>query len=680
MSAPVLAGDSETTLIRPWEWIPRLVCISFSKADEYGLVHAIDKTAERVAAGIIEEENAFANGPFDWAVWMKRWPEVTPRVFAALEEGRAHDVLTREKLLDIANGRYKFIRGKGEGKGHSLQSCVKRSLKIDLAKKDTWREHYEELIDKPVNAWPVEAYEYAIGDPVVTAALYDSQEDRRDTFKRVHEVDVFADECRQVRAKWWLHLTSARGIKVDQEQVEKFEKQVNEKYERFGIELVKTGLVERKGDVYVKKVAPAREYMEKLCAQAGIEPELTRKEQVKLSRDFVASVAALTSDHLLEKYVEFNSLQKLKGTYIKPMKAAGHLAIHPQFEELVDTGRTSCYRPNLQNLPRRFLVPDPNNPDKLINAPGVRECYVPRKGYVFVLCDFDKAELLSFAEVQVLLFGRSALGDALIAGIDPHTRVMAQMRGISYEEAVRLIAAKDPEAVNGRNCAKPANFGFPGGLGAERFVGYAKASYNVIVTLEQAQALRDDWRRTWPEVNDYLEYVGGLVRCRACGGSGEVDVDGEIAVCHRCRAHCPSCRGTGQRKGEECRRCDGDGIIGRGSTTTSVVAVGSGRCRGNVSFTEVANGFFQMLTAEGAKHAGWCVAKRQYLEPNSALYRTHTVNFVHDELMLEVPIPRAKAAAVELEEVMVAAYREWVPHVAQAVKATARIETRWTKG
>ena len=45
------------------------------------------------------------------------------------------------------------------------------------------------------------------------------------------------------------------------------------------------------------------------------------------------------------------------------------------------------------------------------------------------------------------------------------------------------------------------------GMGAESFVNYAKASYGVVVSKEEAKTIRDNYFKSYPELNDYYDSV-----------------------------------------------------------------------------------------------------------------------------------------------------------------------------
>lgn len=74
-----------------------------------------------------------------------------------------------------------------------------------------------------------------------------------------------------------------------------------------------------------------------------------------------------SGDPLLEHYGESGGNEKLFSTYIDVMELGTSTPVCPEFNSLVTTQRTSCRKPNLQQLPRKGLI---------------RNAFVPR-GYVY---------------------------------------------------------------------------------------------------------------------------------------------------------------------------------------------------------------------------------------------------------------------------------------------------------
>jgi hypothetical protein len=99
--------------------------------------------------------------------------------------------------------------------------------------------------------------------------------------------------------------------------------------------------------------------------------------------------------------------------------------------------------------------------------------------------------------------------------------------------------------------------------------------------------------------------------------------------------------------------------------------------RGACRFTQLANGFFQTLVAAGATDAWFQVARECYTNTRSPLYGSAPVWFVHDEIGLEIPIPRLHEAAAEGSRVMVETMKRYIPDV--LIEAEPAAMRRWTK-
>lgn len=255
----------------------------------------------------------------------------------------------------------------------------------------------------------------------------------------------------------------------------------------------------------------------------------------------------------------------------------------------------------------------------------MRECFIPRPGMVFASADYDGFELRAMSQFCFSKFKKSRLAEALNRGLDPHLVVASKLLKISYGEAKHRKDADDDEVYRARQSGKICNFGFPGGLGALSFVSFAKANYNVEVTEDEARKLKDEWLESWPEFRTYFAYFGQL-----------------------------------------CEQVD-----------PQFVQLFSNRFRGNIIFTEACNGAFQGLAADAAKAAGFLISRACYTEPESPLYGSRIVNFIHDEFILESPERGAAEAAEELARLMVKGASLFLPDVPP--KASPLLMRRWSK-
>lgn len=88
-------------------------------------------------------------------------------------------------------------------------------------------------------------------------------------------------------------------------------------------------------------------------------------------------------DTLIQNILKYREISKLHSTYIVGLLAKQREGvIHPSFRQQgTVTGRLSCSNPNLQQIPRRE------------DEYNIRKAFIPRKGYVFVICDLSQIEL-----------------------------------------------------------------------------------------------------------------------------------------------------------------------------------------------------------------------------------------------------------------------------------------------
>jgi len=336
----------------------------------------------------------------------------------------------------------------------------------------------------------------------------------------------------------------------------------------------------------------------------------------------------------LEKLAEMGEFYKIKTTYIPVFKQGN--VLHPHWNPLVASGRVSVANPNLNNLPREH---------------GVRECFKARPGYVYVTADYSQAELCSLSQICTDLFGYSRMGEAIKGGQDLHLLLASQILNITYKEAEeRHVAAKsrdkrnatkeelalDKEILDARQMAKAANFGYPGGLGPDKFVAYAWTSYKVKLTRQVAIDLKALWLETYPEISEFFSYVSGKLG----------------------------------RKNRQ-------GWADKESSKFDVTQHRSGRIRGKVGFCDGLNTFFQGLTADGAKYAKNLISYEMHCNPNSPLYGSRIVAFIYDEILMECPEDKAHDAAMELVRLMLEGMKVFLPDIPSKVEV--EMMRRWIK-
>ena len=614
-----MAFDTETYLIEPGNLAPKLVCLSYFEESDQGLLLAEDgvawlRTQLKDPSVVLVGHNI----AFDFGVAVAYSPGLLPLVFRAYEEGRVRDTMVRDKLLLLAQGRlsYDFQNGNRKTK-FSLAEGVRRRFSIDLSSdkegEDAWRLRYSELDGIPLEEWPQEAAAYAMDDAKWTWKLHEHQAQPFSSEGKVYAGPTgVTNEVEQVRAAWSLHLMSLWGIRTDPLAVQELEDTLRPKVEEMQGKLLSEGLMRKKvvkgQPSFSKNLAAIRERVEKAYSAQDRDPPRTDKGSVSTSRQTLVE----SGDPLLMELGAETNAEKLLTTFLPVLQQGTEVPLNPGYDVLKESGRTSSFKPNIQQLPR---------------SGGVRECFVPRPGNAFIAADYSTVELCCLAQVCLDLFGYSRMADAINEDNDLHLAMAAYLLGITYHEAMMRRMVDDPEIARFRQLSKCVNFGLPGGLGAETFTRFAKATYGVEVTIDEATSLKEQWIAKWPEMKDFFRYVGGL---SSFGNDFTV-------VHHR-----------------------------------------SERQRGGTSFTAGCNTLFQGLAADGAKEALWRIAKECYCDPESPLFGSRPVAFIHDEVLIESPKGKVHEVAQRLCEVMVDSMRVYTPDVAISVEAAAML--RWYKG
>lgn len=625
----MLAFDFETELFGPGNQAPRAVCLTWGRPNEKPqIVHA--KEAEPLLREWFTGDELLVgqNVGFDTRVICANWPQLTRSVFAKYERDQITCTKIREQIIDIALGRFRgeaTPEGTWAPRGYSLDDLSHRYFGRRL-QKDGWRLFYAEFVDTPLPNWierakqvqakylpelealrvtradekrlknlealvsspPETALTYPLTDAEVTCAVAVEQE---------AAIAYMTDQFRQARAQFALGLTSAWGMRTDPAKVEIFAQEAEEHYQELKAVLVTAGLVRpdkvmRSGEVVpgAADTKKAQKAMRDACAEEGIEPLLTPGGAISLG----AEACDRVDDELIAAYSDFQTGRKVVTNDVAMLRDATGIC-HPQYD-MTATGRTTCSGPNIQALRKKE---------------GIRECFVPSEGCVFIQCDYPSLELFTRAEWCMRVFGFSQLGVTLNAGKDAHLQVAAGLLNLTYDEA---LAQKGTEEVQkARQAAKAINFGLPGGLGITKLIRYAKNNYGVVLTEEQAKSYKRSWLEVQREVKSFFDLASDL--CNNESGLG-----GETSPF------------TGQQTRKK-------------------------------RYSELCNERFQRLGADCAKRAMWLIAKACYAEPGSPLYGSHPIAFVHDEIICETPKEGAAGAARELARLMKEGANEFLKHV-----------------
>ncbi len=621
-----LAFDTETHRFGPGDMAPRIVCASVDVGQGPSLLDPAD--AERWLAQALTlciEGSAVLVGhnmAFDMACALARWPDIGPLIWRAYDALGIHCTRVRERLLDMERGsRFEedeedLEEGeKPTRKQYSLDAIAFSRCDIRLDKDGPWRMNYGPLDGTPVEKWETGARNYAMDDARATLAVWKDQERAVQNTGYKRDLKIWRDEVgRQSAFAFSLQLMKVWGVRVDQTRVKALRERLQPKLEEAQAIMRGAGLMRPKpkpNGKYPRNMEAIRTLIAQTYKGDGALPLSKKTKQIKTAK----AVLELCDHPALAAAVEHAHAEKLISAFVDVLETAGDLPIHANTDVLgADTGRMSCSKPNLHQQPRE---------------PGVRECFVARPGYVFVTCDFDGQEVRGMAEVRTIKLGKSVLADRYREDpdFDPHSYFAAQVLGMSYERAMELKANKDKKFKDDRQIFKSANLGFQYGMGAPKFMGYARG-YGVNITFAASKELYTQYRTVWPDARDLFALQSSLSE--------------------------------------------------RGEITVEVPYVG--RLRGGCGYTQIGNTWVQGFCSDITKSALWEVTKRCYGAPGtegSALLGCRPVNVPHDEILIEAPEAYAHEAAVELEEVMVTAQQELTPHV--PARATPALMRHWTK-
>jgi DNA polymerase I len=111
----------------------------------------------------------------------------------------------------------------------------------------------------------------------------------------------------------------------------------------------------------------------------------------------------------LDSWLKFKGIEKLLTTYINPLQQLpdSNQRIHCSMNLNTETGRISCRRPNLQNVPAGEK-----------DTYGIRKAFVAREGESMIVADYGQLELRILAHMT----NCKSMIEAFKLGGDFHSR------------------------------------------------------------------------------------------------------------------------------------------------------------------------------------------------------------------------------------------------------------------
>ena len=677
----VIAIDTETTLIEDRSKVPDLCLVSVSDGELHFVLEPSQLPEFLDLHSSDEIHFVFHHVGFDFPVIDKciaiqEHVEARNTLWAAVDNDRVHDTMLLAALLSLAERDCDLTPG--------LKDASQEHLGVVL-EKDIYRHRFNELRNKSWADVDVGFFQYAVKDAIATWFLFTVLTHKANEICQEHGVadgHGFLTEAIQVKAAIALDRISRNGMAIDLDRLGALRTELEAAISKVVEEVLKTApdvwhtvaasnlvaINEETGLPRVNQKA-LRSHLLGIAEKHGIEVQRTPGGDVSLStKTFWNQYRDV--DPLIDLYCEYVEKTKQR-TFLDGLAQS---RIHPRYHVLKRTGRTSCSKPNIQQLPARS---------------SIREAVVASPGNALCIIDYSCLELRTLASECYRLYGHSRLREVLIGGRDPHSYTAAMFANISPEEF-----ESHPDRKQLRQHAKVFNFGIPGGFSSRALTGHARLVYGIELTVEEADHfIRRLTQEVYPELGIYLsEDLNSVLAAKLGADPLEVEATWsepyhlpmlkKIVQGDPCRAD-----GTPYRQNTVdqmwlqlhslCRNPDLLQHIQSRNTAAnsplrqllkSSVNTATGRVRADVEFTQARNTPFQGLAADGCKQALWNLTKAGY----------RVIAFVHDEFVIEIPESDHYTEVVaDINRICCESMAQFVPGI--PVTCEYAVSRRWSK-
>lgn len=425
-----------------------------------------------------------------------------------------------------------------------------------------------------------------------------------------------------------------------------------------------------------------RKLIEEGCDGTGFDlstvPTLPRTDKQGVGTDRDAKMESGDDD--LADYGE-DEFEKSRSTNVPWLRTGlyGPLSYSPNV--IVATGRYSLEGSPIHQMPRHG---------------GERECIRARGAwcgspieYVFGATDYEAGELCTLSQLCYWLFEYSQMRDAINASGKPgilHSVLAAEVLGISLEEFLPRLKAKDKQAIDFRQMCKPINFGKGGGMGDAKLVLTSRKKNAGFTVAEHGPAVNDKGQPGY----------WGVRFCLLTGGARQCGIEKIMEYKHRpCAPVCKKCVEVvanelnpayfrrypemrdyfkwGSKQIDAAKRAGRDIVLA--PTPVWDAAKGETRIireRGVTlsDYSALLNNGFQSMLAEAIKLAYWRMTYEGYMGvrwdngESSPLAGARFPIVMHDEPISELPRYNFVQSAPRIAEIMMEAGREIAPDVA----------------
>jgi DNA polymerase I-like protein with 3'-5' exonuclease and polymerase domains len=449
----LIACDTETDLVDEWYNTPEISTFqAYGGGNEVYLVRISDLLLFFNTHN--KSDFVYQNAPFDIDVLLKAG--ITKRrIYGWYDNNQIKDTKILYILLHLALEGYTPFNS-------SLKTLSKKYLGAELDKAGTERITFGQYIGKPVEDISDAHAEYACIDVIATYQVWLALKAEVVNLGLGHSLlshDI------QVKGDLALNHIYKNGIGFDLESRDHWLADKDVQMKLIELRLAQWG--------YVRGAKGNIRRFEDALTTLGVADKLPRNENGTVSTK-EADLLRFNDTPLVRDYIGYSKLEKETG-FVRDINSN---RVHPKYTTILNTGRTSCKKPNIQQMP---------------SGGNVRNMFIPKKGNVFIDVDYSAIELATLAQVLYNRYGHSTMRDKINEGKDLHTYYASVLHGCDEKDVTKQQ----------RQEAKAANFGFPGGLGIDTFMQFS-AGYGLHLESQQALDMKKAWFDAFPEVKKYL--------------------------------------------------------------------------------------------------------------------------------------------------------------------------------
>lgn len=404
-----------------------------------------------------EITKVFHNAKFDYK-FIKKW--------AGISVQKIYDTYLVERVLHCGK----------QDHGYSLSRCTERYLGVTLDKEV--RNKFIRLDGRP---FTVDQITYGANDVVYLLDIRSKQLALLSTFEleqtaRLENevVKVFAEieyEGLDIDKERWTAMAE-ENVKLAYKQELKLDDIVLEhpllQHYRVPVQVDMFAPMDEVRKTYIKWSSP----MQTLELFRNLVPDLEDVNGKKLNKHRY-------KHPLIDEYIRYKERTKLANAYgtkfFNYVNCDGR--VHTNFSQILDTGRVSSSKPNMQQIPSDNTF---------------RNCFIAPQGWVFVSSDYSSQEL------NVIAYGSKdpVWLDALEKGLDLH----GVCADLVFEDKWRNADADEKKKL--RTQIKAINFGLAYGMGP------FKLADTLQISKQEAEALIEKYFTEFPNIRDFLTKLG----------------------------------------------------------------------------------------------------------------------------------------------------------------------------